>query len=180
MASGPVLALLFPLLGACETMRPSVEPPRREYVSVPPPPLDSLRAAPQTVRIGNLRLTAGAELWINLMPGPTVVPRYEGPPRTPLAGTICVHPADAANAPALPVGLAIAGAWLRAGDSIWPVPVAPSNATRPGAVRLAQDVAGGPAWLERNPAVDVVLRVRSANGATRLLQVRQVPVRVVE
>lgn len=177
-------------------MQPHPEAPHREYVRMPPPPLDSLRAAPETIDVGDLRIVAGAYLYLNLMPGPEVGDEPAGPPMLPLRGTIDIHPADTAGArtlpgaiaihPAdtsgaktLPAGLALQGAWLLAGDSIWAVGLVPSDTTRATSTNLPLRVWGGPGWLGRDSSADVVVRVRRPDGAPLLLQVRGVPVDVV-
>lgn len=175
-----VTAVLIALLAGCEQMRPRVDVPQREQVRAVPPPLDSLRAAPETIRAGSLRLAAGAELWLNLMPGVTLGEGGSGPSGSPLRGRIGVHPVDTLEARPLPVGLGLSGAWLRAGDSVWSIPVAPAYTARAGATRLAHEVGGGPAWLRGGGRVDVVLRVRVPDGASRLVQARGVQVSTVE
>ena len=174
-----LLVLAVPALFACDAMKPPVEGPRREYVRVPPPPLDSLRASPETIDVGDLRIVAGAELWLNLMPGPSADESLESS-GTPLLGTIRIHPADTTAARPLPAGFALQGAWLRLGDSIWAFGVVPTDTTRATDTSLALSVWGGPAWLGRESEADVVLRVRRPDRASRLLRVRGVRVEVSE
>ncbi|MBW3570649.1 MAG: hypothetical protein KY467_06045 [Gemmatimonadetes bacterium] len=161
-------------------MRPAVDGPVREYVRMPPPTLDSLRAAPETIAVGGLRIVAGAVLWLNLMPGPDLGDEPAGPPVLPLRGTIDIHPADTAGAKTLPAGLALQGAWLLAGDSTWALGVVASDSTRATSRSLALDVWGGPGWLGRDSSADVVVRVRRPDGAPLLLGVRGVRVEVSE
>lgn len=172
----PALSAL--ILGGCDYMRPHPDVPRREYVRMPPPPLDSLRAAPETIVAGGARVVIGAVLWLNLMPGPDLGDEPAGPPTLPLRATIDIHPADTAGARTLPAGLAFQGGWLLAGDSIWALGVVASDSTRATSRSLALDVWGGPGWLGRDSRADVVLRVRRPDGAPLLLQVRGVPVQV--
>jgi hypothetical protein len=172
-----VLAALA--LASCEYMQPHPDGPQRKYVRVPPPPLDSLRAAPETISVGELRIVAGAYLYLNLMPGPDAGDDPAGPPMLPLLGTIDIHPADTAGARTLPAGLALDGAWLVAGDSIWALGVVQSDTTRATSTNLPLRVGGGPGWLGRDSRADVVVRVRRPDGAPLLLQVRGVPVDVV-
>ena len=166
------------VLAGCEYTQPLPDGPQREYVRVPPPPLDSLRAAPETIEVGDLRIIVGAYLYLNLMPGPDVGDKPAGPPMLPLRGSIDIHPADTAGARTLPAGLALQGAWLLAGDSVWALGVVPSDLTRANSRSLALTVWGGPGWLGRGSGADVVVRVRPPDGAPRLLQVRGVPVDV--
>jgi hypothetical protein len=174
------MLVLAVLLSGCDWMQPRVDQPRREYVRMPPPPLDSLRAAPETIVVAGLRIVAGAELYLNLMPGPEIGDEPAGPPMLPLRATIDIHPADTAAAKALPAGLAFEGAWLLAGDSIFALGVVPSDTTRAASASLTLDAWGGPGWLGRDSSADVVVRVRRPNGAPLLLHLRGVRVYVAE
>jgi hypothetical protein len=167
-------------LTACDDTESGPDGPRYEHVRIPPPPLDSLRAAPETITVGGVRFAAGAELWMNLMPGPEVEDEPAGPPMTPVQGTIDIHPADPAGATALPIGLAVEGAWLRAGDSIWALGIARPDTARAARGNPALQVWGGPPWLGRDSRVDVVVRVRLPDGAPVLLRVRGYHVEVAE
>ncbi|HEU4884256.1 MAG TPA: hypothetical protein VFT45_18520 [Longimicrobium sp.] len=175
-----VLLLLAALvLAGCGDTQPPPDTPRREYVRMPPPPLDSLRAAPETVSIGDLPVVAAADLWLNLMPGDQPEGEPAGPPMSPLLGSIDIHPADTASARTLPAGLSLQGGWLLAGDSIWALGVAPSDATNGISTSLALEVGGGPTWLGREESrVDVVVRVRRPDGTAVLLRVRAAHVQV--
>lgn len=165
-------------LSGCDAMKPPVEEPRSAYVRMPAPPLDSLRAAPETIDVADARITAGAVLWLNRSPGPRIRVRTRSP-GLPLRGAIDVHRVDTLDGRPFPAGIALQGAWLRAGDSIWALAVAPADTTRATGRGLAQEVWTGPPWLRRDSRVDVVLRLRRPDGAPALLQVRDVPVQVV-
>lgn len=176
MAILRVLAVLA--LAGCDAMRPHPDVPRREYVRMPPPPLDFLRAAPETIAVAGVPVVVGAVLWLNLMPGPEIGDEPAGPPGLPFRAVIDIRPADTAAARTLPAGLAFQGAWLLAGDSSWALGVVASDSTRATSRSLALEVWGGPAWLGPESSADVVVRVRRPDGAPLLLQVRGVPVHV--
>ncbi|HEX2210272.1 MAG TPA: hypothetical protein VHG93_21525 [Longimicrobium sp.] len=125
-------------------------------------------------------MVAEAELWFNRMPGDaTGLEPRQGPPVTPLTGLVYLRRADSlAVQPA--AGVALQGAWLRAGDSTWALATAQDAPGFGGVPPLTHSVEGGPPWLGRNDTVDVVLRVRYPDGSSRLVQKRRVRVYVVE
>lgn len=159
------------LLAACDAVRPHVETPPSEHVRMPAPPLDSLRAAPETIAVGDLRIAVGAWLGFNRMPGPRVPgdPGEESP-ATLLLGEFDIHTVDRRP---LPRGVAVQGAWLRAADSVWSLRVAPGDTAR-GSAWIARTLRGGPAWPSEEGSADVIVRVRRPDGASRLVQARSV------
>ena len=179
MTRSPTIPLLLGaglfLLAGCEWMQPRVDRPPSEDVRVPPPHLDSLRAAPETVTAGEVRIAAKAALWINRMPGPAIE-GLDDPPGDPLQGHFDVHSVDDR---ALPRGVALQGAWVHGADSVWAIAVAPSDTSRAGSPWIARRVHGVPAW-PRGDAAELVVRVRLPDGTSRLLRARSVPVTVVE
>lgn len=180
----PLLRTLFivvPLLSACDS-GPS-PPPRAqlgEFVRHAAPPLDSLRAAAETVRVGYVSMVAQAELWFTRMPGGADGSgRAQKPPLAPLTGLVYLHRADSLPLHAT-AGVALQGAWLRAGDSTWALSTAQDAPGFDGIARLTHSVRGRPPWLGPNDTVYVVLRVRYPDGSSRLVVKRRVHVYVAE
>jgi hypothetical protein len=135
-----------------------------------------------------------AQLWFNRMPGgvPELEPQQDspvsppgenrvepqqGPLLTPLSGSISLRGADS---PAVqpPSGVALQGAWLRAGDSIWALSTAPVARGDDGIPLRTHLVGGAPVWLQGDDTVDVVIRVRYPDGSSRLVQKPRVRVYV--
>lgn len=176
----PLLWMMLVLgapLSACDSEPPP--PPAAhlgEFVRHPAPPLDSLRAAPETVRVGYELMAADAELYF--LPGGTGGPEArDGPAATPLTGLVYLRRVDSLP-PHPPAGVALHGAWLRAGDSTGALRTAQDAPGFDGVPPLTHSVEGGPAWLRRDDTVDVVIRVRYADGTSKLVQKRRVHVYV--
>ncbi len=174
-----MMLVVVPLLSACDS-EPSPPPDAHlgEFIRHPSPPLDSLRAAPETVRVGYELMLADADLYF--MPGGTGGPEErDGSPPTPLTGLVYLHRVDSLP-PHPPAGVALHGAWLRTGDSTWALATAQNAPGFDGIPPLTHSIEGGPAWLQRDDTVDVVLRVRYPDGSSRLVQKRRVHVYVAE
>lgn len=179
MTRRPTMPLLFVtgllLLSACEWMQPRVDHPLSEDVRVPPPHPDSLRAAPETVTVGELRVAANATLWINRMPGPEIED-LDDQPGDPLQGHFDIHSVDDRS---LPRGLRLQGAWVLATDSVWAIAVAPSDTSRAGSPWIVRRVHGVPAW-PRGDTAEVIVRMGLPDGRSQLVRTRSVPVTVEE
>lgn len=176
-----MMLVLVPLLSACDS-GPSPPPQAHlgEFVRYTAPPLDSLRAAAETIRVGYVSMVAGAELWFNRMPGGAGgLEARQGPPLTPLTGLVYLHRADSLAVQPT-AGVALQGAWLRAGDSTWALSTAQDAPGFDGIPPLTHSVEGGPPWLGPDDTVDVVLRVRYPDGSSRLVLKRRVHVYVAE
>lgn len=175
-----MLLVLAPLLSACESQEP---PPLRahlgEFARFPAPPLDSLRTAPETVRVGYELMAADAELWFDTATGGAGGREAQnGAATTPLAGLVYLRRVDSLP-PRPPAGVALHGAWLRAGDSTGALATAQDAPGFDDVPPLTHSVQGGPAWLARDDTVDVVIRVRFPDGSSRLVQKRRVHVYVL-
>ncbi|HEX2079098.1 MAG TPA: hypothetical protein VHG08_15345 [Longimicrobium sp.] len=176
MVTMPLLLIagLLPL-AACDWMQPRVERPPVQEFRVPPPPLEALVAAPETIVVGDVHVAAAATLWIDRMPGPAIEGRND-PPGDPLQGHFDVHSVDGRP---LPRGLRLEGAWLVGADSVWPLAVAPSDTSRAGSPWIARRARGVPVWPGEQSA-DLVVRLGRPDGTSQLVRTRSVPVTVAE
>ena len=116
---------------------------------LPEPTIAELRAAPTVATIGGARIELQAYLWRNFQP-------TSGPSRTGL--NVIVRLSDG------PTAVMIDRVWVVFGEQVWGT----TPERLPGAAEwTARD---GPTW-DAGVAVDVVARLRAADGTMRLVRV---------
>lgn len=119
--------------------------------------------ADSTVSLGGARIGLRIVAWRDFMP-------RIGPDRSggrPLIVSLQVVSLDQSP---LPDGLTVDSAWVRSPEGTWET--APSSEARPGLSNgLEFILRGGPKWRTDRP-IDVLVRLRAADGAAHYLQVR--------
>jgi hypothetical protein len=146
-----VLALSLTLLGC--TQKPTAPDP----VTNP-----DLNGAPSSIVVGGKTLTLTTSLWRDFMP-------ISPPDGKPLIAVLEVRTADGS---AVPADVRADMVWVVFGKETWskaPTEERPRSETAPAYEFVARD---GPKWGP-GVEVDVVVRLRTPNGATYLLSVRK-------
>jgi hypothetical protein len=178
MKRDPLIRILFILplllLGGCgDDPPPPFAPPGPPAITAVRvfPPRSVLRAAPEVLVIQGDSVRFDAELGQDFMPGDDWGSEEGGEPGEIVGGEITLRPRTP--------GMAITDAWLlldeevvRMRPGVWPGP-----GSRPPDFELGVQSTRG---LGRLGTIDVVVRVRTALGETRLLQRRGVEVMIVE
>lgn len=146
--------VLMALLAGCSTILEETGPGLL--------PLEQLLAAPDTVTVHGQQLVLRTYMWRDFMP-PTP------PDGRPLIAIMWVYSADST---ALVPGLSADAAWVVNEGEIWDTyftgePPPPSEEQRP--YRLHSVARDGPKWGP-NITVDVIVRVRDADGNSHLLR----------
>ena len=129
--------------------------------------LARLRAAPLAITISGQTLSLQPLVWRDFMP-------RTPPDGKPMVATFRVVAADSSRP--LTVAIAVDSAWVVNGSLIWAqqvTEVVPPN-VRPGGYEAV--IGDGPKWGP-GIAVDVVARIRLANGTPRLLRASGVTIR---
>jgi len=127
-------------------------------------PLETLRAAPETVSVGESVLRLETFIWRDFMPGPGATP--DG---SPMMASLRVISVDSQP---IPSTLVADLGWIIWNDQVWEAPVVEDPPRQPGATELDLMMRGGPKWGP-DIYVDAVVRVIGADGASRLLRARQ-------
>jgi len=156
-----VLWLLVPLLAGGCIVGDNLE---KSAPGVPAFTMDQLRAAPETLRVGNTEVTARAELWRNFMP-------ISPPDGGPLGGVVDLTPADsAAGLPAV----TDAYVWVLNGSRAWATALAPEEPVGPANTKRYR-FGGGPKWGP-GISVDVVVGLRTRPDHIDLVHAGKVPI----
>jgi len=129
---------------------------------------DQLRAAPETLHIGGIVLTAHAELWRDFMP-------VSPPSGSPLSGVVDLSPSD--SAAGIPPVIE-AYVWMMKDPDVWTTRMERQGPAPTGGGERFR-FSGGPKWGP-GISVDVIVGVRTSPDHVALLSAGKVPIRRVE
>lgn len=122
------------------------------------PPMESLKTAPEAITVADRCLLLKTELWRDFMP-------ISPPDGKPLIGSLILQAMEHAS---LPPGIRVEAVWVINDGTVWspsPLEVHRGN----DSTQMEIVVRNGPKW-EPGVKVDVVVRVRDAQGQTYLLK----------
>lgn len=133
--------------------------------TAPTPPTSDLAAAPTRVSVAGKSLLLDASLWRDFMP---IAP----PDGRPLIGVLRVQTDDGSGVPAT---VTVDMAWVLNGADVWRAVPREERARAATAPAYEVVVRDGPKW---GPGihVDVVVRIRDANGREALLRSANRPI----
>jgi hypothetical protein len=119
--------------------------------------------ADSTVAIGGSRIGLRVVAWRDFMPR-IGAGRSGGSPLMVSLQIVSLEPKP------LPDGLTVDSVWVRSPEEVWETK--PSSESRPGLPNgMELILRGGPKW-ETDRRIDVLVRLHTADGSTRYLQVR--------